>query len=115
MVDLINSVRYGFDSHVDSQFNLDKMKLSKAIQDKIEEINIAQGDIDQFYCDFNSTVEETIWDLHITFNERFAWIEYDGTSPTKIRFTLSDSDQFADFRWYLAQFRKSIKKELKYA
>ena len=91
------------------------MKLSKAIQNRINEVLEMASKVDSFYCDFGSTIEYTIWDLEIKVNQRNVVIKHGGYEPDKITFWISREDDVADLKWYLAQFRKSIKKELKYA
>ena len=82
------------------------------MRDRIEEINQMSSQVDQFYCDFGSTVESCLWDLEITYNDRFVWIKADGCDPIKDRYTISNEDQVADLSWELTQLRKGLKQAI---
>ena len=90
------------------------MALSKRMRDRIEEINQMSSQVDQFYCDFGSTVEDCIWDLKVTYNDRFVWIKSSGISGYSARYTLTQESAIEDLSWDLSQLRKGLKQSIKY-
>lgn len=86
--------------------------MKKTLKTRIEEINKLSALVDQFYCDFGSTVESCLYDLEITYNDRFVWVKADGDRRINERYTLSDEFQVEDLKFMLTQLRKSIKKEV---
>lgn len=90
-------------------------KISKALENRINEILEMSKQVDKFYCDFDSTIIYLLWDLKIKYNDRFVWISYDGNDKdNKHRFNLNDECQVDGLKFTLTHLRKGIKSELKY-
>lgn len=88
--------------------------LSTRLKNKIQEINEMANQVEQFDTDFDSTVISTLWDLNITYNDKFVWIKAKGFDDLKERITLSNCDAIEDLRFYLRHLRKGLKQALKY-
>ena len=89
------------------------MKLSKANKNRIEELNSMSLKVDTFYCDFDTTVESCLWDLEITYNDKFVWIKSSGMEALNERITLSSDWASDDFNYWTKSLRKGLKQAIK--
>lgn len=92
--------------------NKRKNVMTKSLIKRINEINQLSAQVEQFDCDFQSTITGTYWNLSITYSDKFVWIKSDGILPMNNRFTLLNQFDIDDLKWNLTQLKKSINREI---
>jgi len=89
------------------------MKLTTSKISRLEELNEMAQQVDQFDIDWGSTMIDTLWDLRITYSNKFVWFKAEGCDPLNERITLSSDMSEDDFRYYTRELRKALKQAIR--